>query len=585
MRMTRAIVASIVLLAVAVGHSPAGSMVIDPVPTWTYDGTLTLLGSTLITGATLNQPGGLAFDGSSLWLGNISYPMSPGMGYQTLLRINPATGVVQETDTLSYMPTPTGPTGLAFSPASGGQMLLTNLGDYTPNIQEVARPTDIMGTLNLQGAQGALRARGLESDGRFVWEAYYSPTAGHLYAMDPVSGARVNDLVVDPYANGLTTDGRSLLVSHDLGETGGSYVAMYDRSGTVLGRFGLPTALAGKTLGDLAYANGTLYALSAADSTVYRFAIPQRSSPPLPVAGQLGYKEVTEAQMTNGAQVQSDFDAANDTSALPIGTSFRRSTYSADQLSKARVWTDSANKTHRLVHALTYLSMGGSNMSDSASFTMDKTILLTPAMAGGLASGTPILAGGTLTLTGQLVLINNFGGSQGSGTTASINVTIFTPTGSTEKQIFDGGISITGLGAHGDKTAAYSLSGSLATAGVLSAVEAGFTVGSNMAVLSLNGLVVPYSIPCNVGKQFDVFVTMTANTSVPDYMYGVGAEAVFGESALLAPGYTVPQDIPSYGDFVDTSHVYVVTAPMPIPEPASLLLLSGALVALRRRRR
>jgi MYXO-CTERM domain-containing protein len=118
----------------------------------------------------------------------------------------------------------------------------------------------------------------------------------------------------------------------------------------------------------------------------------------------------------------------------------------------------------------------------------------------------------------------------------------------------------------------------------MAAAAAGLDVEPAWARMQLDGTEVPFNVPVNIGELFWVEVTFIARGYVPANLLGVGAEACFGEDAILSDEYSPALDPQGYDDGLG-GELYMAEMP-PIPEPAcAALLAAGALAALPRRRR
>lgn len=542
--------------------------------------------------------GGLTFHDSSLWMGYAYSRYSlyanglPGeietdMGW--VGRVSPADGTVLEEFPIPGSDWPYGPvTGLASDGANLYATLRTSgmfgIAKFVPGqVPETVYP--------FEGPEPAERTGGLTHDGSLLWQAHYSPGAGHLYAIDPNTRRRMNDLRVEAYPFGLTWDGHYFYVSHHdpAGQT--SYLAQYDGSGAKVATLELPPALASTPVGDLAVNGEHLYAHVLGSNTIAHLLLPPPTvtAPPMP-PGLVGQSTVVSSALLYDGTHDGQTRSANGFEQLPIVASLRHTMQQshADVLGKARSYYD-AEKVHNTLHCLAYGADHDSPLAAVGHLEVNKTLLVPPSAQ--LPAGRPIVATGTMSLNGLFQATRYAGGPSGTdaeGLLARVAVEIVRTAPGSDLEIFCGAISLAGL-SNEDAAAAGQwlellVAGDFVGTPVAAAAGECLTVGDDFASMPLEDLEFDFHVPAVVGVPFEVYVSFLGRTEVPTLAEGLGAEVVFGEEPLLTACYEAPMDPDSYGD--NFLGEWSWDPGLYVPEPATVVLLAaGAGWAGRRRRR
>jgi len=581
----------IVLATGTVGHAAFG------------DGELTYVDSITVTGTYVDTIGGLTYHGGALYAGDIYIEAVGGYGFdgygeplggsdQVIVHeIDPTTGDVEETywvpDAVAPYQRPTGAAA-----ANVGRGFLTCFSEAT-GVADIDALEDEVWTvsqfLDYQGTEGELRAKGLAWDGRYVWQAHYSPDDGHLYAIDPTTGDRVNDLAVDPYPRGLTYDGRYFWVGHDNVMGGFTYIAKYDKAGNQLGSYDTPEQAAESSLGDLAWAGGDLFAIERDTNAIHRMTAPAAGSGPDLPSGVLATSIATRASIDYAGTPRIDTQTAANYDLLPCASSMRRTAMGSeiDVRGKARCYYDEAGEVHHRVHALAYGDAHEQALTGIGRLIVSKQLRIEPTCC--LPAGTPVYAKGTLRLTGTFQACRAaevLPSASGAKATLSVNISKRTAGGGA-LSCFSGQVGLWGVDDSADPGALWTrgaLVGDLNTPEMIAAAAAGLVRDDTFAYLELCGEEIVFRVPVLIGEAFDVDIVLSAWTYVSEGAEGVGFEACFGETPILYDGFAPTFDPVEYGDGYDGDiAVEMFTA---VPEPGcGLLLAAGVLPALRRSRR
>jgi hypothetical protein len=114
----------------------------------------------------------------------------------------------------------------------------------------------------------------------------------------------------------------------------------------------------------------------------------------------------------------------------------------------------------------------------------------------------------------------------------------------------------------------------------------GIVIADGLATLELDHIAVAFSIPVVVGQTFHVSIMFHASAFIPADAEGVGVEVAFGCEGELGEGYFVGGDAEGYDDDYYGGAWEGWPGWDHTPEPTTMLLMvTGGLLALRRRRR
>ncbi|MDY7011120.1 MAG: PEP-CTERM sorting domain-containing protein [Planctomycetota bacterium] len=487
------------------------------------------------------------------------------------------------------------PAGMAWSSGYLYQTVfskgMTGIVKYTPG-----DPAVVADVYQFQGTEADNRAKGLTHDGRFIWQAHYSPEVGHIYAIDPATGDRVNDLLVDPYPYGVAYDGRYFWVSHHDTSAKTSYVAKYDRFGEQLATYSLPTFMSpNAAIGDLAVSGSGLFAHVLGSNEVAHFTLPEPTgSPPSLAPGVHSASIYTAATIGYDGKVVADAQGAANYAQLPIAASVARQALGSamDVSGLARSYYDESG-IHNVVNALAYGQCHESDLQASGVLMVNKSILISPSSCG-LPSGTAVWAKGTITFNGLLQALRDEGEGWPDATdlaavfTARVVKTVL----GNDVVCFDGSVSL--LGQEDDNWVRAVLTGGADTLALREAAGE-LVITETLASLELDHIQVDFLVPAVVGENFHVSTIFSAAAHVPSMAEGLGAEVAFGIAGELGEGYSVGSDPEAYYDeyqggpwpewpgWSDWQEQYI---PPDVPEPATvIILLTGGLFVLRRRRK
>ena len=540
-----------------------------------------------VTGDDVCGIGGLAPGGSALYTGDIlpSEIWDDVAGYHCF---SPADGNVAATGWIIGAQNQTfRPAGMA---SNGGYLYQavfssdpekTGIAKYAPG-----NPSVVSSIYQLQGTEAKKRTKGLTHDGSFIWQAHYSPDVGRLYAIDPATGDRVNTLFVDPYPYGMAYDGKYFWVSHHNPVSHTSYVAKYDRSENKLATYSLPISMASDTaLGDLAVTSSGLYAHVLGSNNVVHFTLPvSTGTPPALGSGVMAVSVSTHAGIYYDGKEVTDYQTAANYGQLPIAASVERQSLGSamDVAGLARSYYDE-DGVHNVISSLVYGSDHGSYLQAAGALVINKSILITPASCGH-AAGTAVNAAGTLTFKGLLQAMRDEGEGWPDATgLVSRLIAKVTKTGPGDDiTCFDGTISL--LGQNSENWVRTVLTGDADTAALQEACN-DIEISEGFASLELDSVKVDFSVPAVVGQTFYVKILFHTKTYIPACAEGLGAEVCLGIGGELGEGYSVGGDPEAYGDGYGGGD-WDDWPDWQIPEPTTvMLLLTGGLLALRRRRK
>jgi len=561
-----------------------------------------------VCGPQVHFLGGLTYSDSSLWIGDAAveyyYYGTDGEGEWIqpqpawVHRIGLDDGCILETIPIPGVDWPQiPPTGLA---SDGSNLYAASRTWDSRGIVEFAPGGAAAGMYDFQGTEPGTRAAGLTHDGSYLWQANYSPAAGHLYAIDTATNQRVNDLQVDPYPFGLAWDGRYFYASHHDRSAGTSYIAQYDRSGARLARLELPEFLSGSPIGDLAVNGLDLYAHVLGTNAIVHMELPPPAvtAPPLP-GGVLQQATTATATLAYSGTTYWDHQHAQNPDELPVAASLSHSADGAQQmqlLGKARSHFDEV-KIHNTLHALGFGDSYPSEATADADLAVSKQIVVAPQP--GLPAGTPVWSRATLTINGLLQACRTETGyeeytenggyeptlPEASGLRAAFAVEITKVTPSGPAELFYGLIALTGRSSEEEIATGewvdLLVQGDFAA--FATAARGDLVVQPDFATLPLDEVELDFFVPVVIGVPFDVDFVFHGEVRVPALAAGLGAEVAFGEDPLLYPGYLPPLDAPYYtdgfvGDWQWRLEFYV-------PEPTAALLLVAAAGLIRRRSR
>jgi len=548
------------------------------------DGVLT------VEGPDVNGLGGLTFQDSSLWVGNapVGYPpecflTSNGMGTPDLevYRLDPIAGTILDVVHVPGTQYPMEPpAGLA---GADGEAFITGFTHTESGILCFRSGSESYEVIDFPTPDPLLRAKGLYYDGSVLWEAQYLPQAGHIYGLDPATGQRLNDLTVDPYPYGITSDGKYFYVSHHDGPHGSGYIARYDRSGAKTATFELPEGLSSQPIGDLAYDGLNLYAHVLGTNQIVRLRLPAPvSAPGLPV-GVLGVTTRADALIGPPGSPQCDSQTASGLEQLPLAVSLRQTRTGSitDLLGRARSYLGPDGTVHNAVHALAYAQGHDSNLVGKGELRVSKSLRVAPR--SGLPAGWPVSARASATLNGLLQAFREGFLPSPEGLAARFTLEILKTAPGAPLKVFSGSIALVGAD-DGDDWVRVVLDGGLNTPAVRTALAEALLVEDTFARLDLEGLSVPFQVPANVGEVFDVDVIFRGEALVPLGADGLGAEVVLGEDPILWPGYSAQVLPPETPDGADPDGILYENFYVPEPTSVVLAALGLPLVLLRRRR-
>ncbi len=549
---------------------------------------LELVNTLRLTGDDVDHVGGLAPGSNTLYTGDILWDEHENSitGYHCF---SPTYGSVAATGeipgTYDYAFRPTGMAGnggYLYQTVFSSESPTTGIVKYTPG-----DPAVVANVYQFQGTEPDKRTKGLTHDGRFIWQAHYSPGVGHIYAIDPATGDRVNDLLVDPYPYGVAYDGRYFWVSHHDPDARTSYIAKYDRSENRLATYSLPTSMSpNAALGDLAVTSSGLFAhVLGGNNVVAHFTLPEPTgSPPAMKPGVHAVSVGTAAAIAYDGKTVDDSQVAINYGQLPIAASVERQALGSamDVSGLARSYYDE-DGIHNVVNALAYGRDHGSDLQASGVLVVNKSICITPSSCG-LAAGTNVNATGTMTFDGLLQAMRdeNEGWPSATGLAAVFTARVIKTGPGDDVTCFDGSVSL--LGREHDNWVQTVLTGDANTAALQEACN-GIVITDGLASLELEKVHVGFSVPVVVGQTFHVTIMFSASAFIPAWAEGLGAEVCFGTEGELGEGYFVGGDPEAYDDGYDGTDWYDWNW-YHAPEPsAMIMLLTGGLIALRRRRK
>ncbi len=562
------------------------------------DGELTLANMLVLSGPNVNGIGGLTYYQDALWTGDIT---TGAYGEQlTVHQVSPLDGTVIESNPVLGTEYPISPpTGAAYGPADTG--FLTSYAPGTFGIAHLSSGTGpgwtVADVYDFQGPEPLIRAKGLAYDGQYLWQSHYAPDTGHLYAIDPATRQRVNDLRVDPYPEGLTWDGSHFYVSHNDLATGLAYVAKYDRGGMKVATYALPPEFSGMEhpLGDLAVDGGNLFGVLRQPlpqvGAIAHMALPASPAVPALPPGCLAHDTDVIAGIDYGGKSYLDAADAEGYEQLPVAASLRHTGTGSlvDVMGLARSYYDQDyDKVRNRIHAMAFGAYNEEALIGTGILTKAKTFQIDPS-AVALPAGTPVDAKGTLTFEGRLQVFRESGESplNADGLAANLVVSVVKKLAGGDQACFGGSVNLLGLDGAGEIDGVWAQAlvlGDMRTADAL-AKAADICNEDGLAYIDLTGLEVIFRIPVLVGEVFEVDVQFAGRAYVPPDAEGLGAEVCFGETPILGLEYFPELDAFGYDDGYDGGvSMYMAETPA-IPEPACGVVLAAGVVGLLARSR